>query len=181
MSAVWDIPFAKSTHGFVKQIADGWTVAPLFIAETGIPFSLYDSTNGYAISMRAVSAKGGIPKGAPHSMPTVGADDYIYTPFYSNNHSSGNPTACAIPLFDSSYVNPIMGFSDWGPFPATMTGRNAFRGPGSWNLDLGIYKMFYLGERFRLQFRGELYNSFNHANFERTNREQRHRLWVHVS
>jgi hypothetical protein len=164
LSAVWEVPFAKGTTGFVKQIADGWTVAPLFIAETGFPYTVYDSTNAYAISMRAVNANGGIPKGAPHSMPIVGADDYIYTPFYSNYDSSGNPTAGAIQYFDSSYVNPITGTSDWGPFPAAMTGRNAFRGPGSWNVDLGIYKLFYLGERFRLQFRGELYNAFNHAN-----------------
>jgi len=68
MSAVWEIPFAKETHGFVKQIADGWSVAPLFIAETGFPYTIYDSTNGYVISRRAVSANGGIPKGAPNKL-----------------------------------------------------------------------------------------------------------------
>jgi hypothetical protein len=164
MSAVWEIPFAKNTHGFVKQVADGWTVAPLFLAETGFPYTVYDSTNGYANSMRAVSANGGMPKGAPNKLANIGADDYIYTPFYSNYDSSGNPTAGAIPYFDSSYVNPIMGYSDWGPFPAAQTARNAFRAPGSWNLDLGVYKLFFLGERFRLQFRGEMYNLMNHAN-----------------
>jgi hypothetical protein len=96
------------------------------------------------------------------------ADDYIYSPFYSNYDTSVSncsaPTAGAIPYFNSSYVNPITGTSDWGPFPAAMTGRDAFRGPGSWNLDFGAYKMFFLGERFRLQFRGEMYNLFNHAN-----------------
>jgi hypothetical protein len=45
-----------------------------------------------------------------------------------------------------------------------MNGRNAFRGPGYWNINLGIYKSFFLSERFTLQFRGELYNAFNHAN-----------------
>jgi len=164
LSAVWEVPFAKGTSGFVKQIADGWSVAPLFIAEAGFPYTVYDSTNGYAISMRAVNANGGIPTGAPHSLAITGADDYIYTPFYSNYDSSGNPTPGAISCFNSSYVNPIMGYSDWGPFPAAMTGRNAFRGPGSWNLDLGLYKQFFLGERFKLQFRGEFYNLMNHAN-----------------
>jgi hypothetical protein len=164
MSAVWEIPFAKETHGYMKQIADGWSVAPLFIAETGFPYTVWDSTNAYALTMRTVPANGGMPKGAPNKLTITGADDYIYTPFYSNYDSNGNPTAGAIPLFDSSYVNPIMGYSDWGPFPSNMTGRNSFRGPGSWNLDFGAYKTFFLGERFRLQFRGELYNLFNHAN-----------------
>lgn len=45
-----------------------------------------------------------------------------------------------------------------------MTGRNTFRGPGYWNLDLGVYKTFMLTERFKLQFRAEAYNLFNHAN-----------------
>jgi hypothetical protein len=165
MAAVWDVPFAKNTHGWVKQVADGWTVAPLLIAETGTPYTVYDSTNGYAISMRAVNSNGGIPKGAPQKLgAAVGADDYIYTPFYSNYDANGNPTSSAIAYFDSSYVNPIMGYSDWGPFPAAQTARNAFRGPGLWKVDMGIYKMFTLSERFKLQFRSEFYNIFNHAN-----------------
>jgi hypothetical protein len=62
------------------------------------------------------------------------------------------------------FAHPITGTSEVGPFPAGMTRRNAFRGPGAWNLDAGIYKRFSLGERFNLQFRGEFFNVFNHAN-----------------
>jgi hypothetical protein len=46
-----------------------------------------------------------------------------------------------------------------------MTGRDAFRGPGRWTVDLGIYKGFRLREGWDLQFRGELFNAFNHPNF----------------
>jgi hypothetical protein len=45
-----------------------------------------------------------------------------------------------------------------------MTMRNAFRGPNHWNLDSGFYKSFRLTERVGLQFRGELFNLFNHPN-----------------
>lgn len=45
-----------------------------------------------------------------------------------------------------------------------MSGRNAFRGPGKYNLDLGIYKTTKVTERLSLQLRGELYNAFNHSN-----------------
>ena len=45
-----------------------------------------------------------------------------------------------------------------------MSRRDAFRGPGGWSLDLGIYKSFKLREGWRLQFRGELYHAFNHPN-----------------
>jgi hypothetical protein len=50
------------------------------------------------------------------------------------------------------------------PYPATFLGRNNFAGPGLWNIDMGIYKTFAVTERFKLQFRGELYNMFNHSN-----------------
>jgi hypothetical protein len=174
MSAVWEVPFAKNTHGFVKQLADGWTVAPLLLIETGTPFSIYDCTNAATDCMYAVNANGGIKRGAPSKLiptasvdPDTGAvtynpDNFVYTPFYSSTDQYGNPTSGA--LFDTSYTNPTLGISDFGPYPAAMNARNAFRGPGYWNLDLGIYKSFFLGEKYKLQFRAEMYNAFNHAN-----------------
>ena len=65
MSAIWEIPFAKTTHGFVKQVADGWTIAPLLLFETGTPFSVYDCTNAATDCMYAVNASGGMKQGAP--------------------------------------------------------------------------------------------------------------------
>jgi hypothetical protein len=45
-----------------------------------------------------------------------------------------------------------------------MIGRNAFRGPGAWNLDTAASKNFKLTERFGLTFRAEGFNIFNHHN-----------------
>lgn len=178
LAAIWEVPFAKNTHGVLKQVADGWTIAPLLIVESGQPFSIYDCTNAVTVCMYAVNANGGIKRGAPSSLaPTSGAvDNFIYTPLYTNLDATGSPTATSVPLFDSSYCNAILlqvpvpagnppnCVSDFGPYPAAMNARNAFRGPGYWNADLGIYKSFFLSERFKLQFRAELYNAFNHAN-----------------
>jgi hypothetical protein len=43
--------------------------------------------------------------------------------------------------------------------------RSVGRSPGVINFDMGIMKNFVFAERFRLQFRGELFNAFNRANF----------------
>ncbi|HWW76123.1 MAG TPA: hypothetical protein VNZ44_12035, partial [Pyrinomonadaceae bacterium] len=51
-----------------------------------------------------------------------------------------------------------------GPFPAAMTARNAFRGPGYWNVDAGLYKRIRFSERYSLQLRLEAFNVLNHAN-----------------
>jgi hypothetical protein len=67
---------------------------------------------------------------------------------------------------NSSFVNPIVNISDFGPFPKNMTGRNAFRGPGSWNVDAALYKTTKVTERMSLQLRGEAFNIANHANLQ---------------
>jgi hypothetical protein len=46
-----------------------------------------------------------------------------------------------------------------------MTRRNAFRSPGIYNINLAIGKTFPIGERFKMQFRTELYNALNHSNY----------------
>ncbi|HEX8844610.1 MAG TPA: TonB-dependent receptor [Pyrinomonadaceae bacterium] len=44
-------------------------------------------------------------------------------------------------------------------------GYNALRGFGVTQLDLALRRQFSLGERFKLQFRTEVFNLFNHPNF----------------
>ena len=55
------------------------------------------------------------------------------------------------------------GYSDFGPYPADMTERNALRGPGFWNVDFILSKRVRFGTR-AVQFRVEAYNLFNHPN-----------------
>jgi hypothetical protein len=50
------------------------------------------------------------------------------------------------------------GMNDFGNAP-----RDVFRGPGINNWDFTIYKNFPIKERARLQFRWEMYNFFNHS------------------
>jgi hypothetical protein len=57
-----------------------------------------------------------------------------------------------------------VGNYNFGPFPENMTARNAFRGPGFWNVDAGLYKRIRFTERLSLQLRAEAFNLFNHAN-----------------
>jgi carboxypeptidase family protein/TonB-dependent receptor-like protein len=53
------------------------------------------------------------------------------------------------------------------PAPGTFgnMGRNIFRDTGFHNADLSISKSFKFGERFRAQFRAEMFNVFNHPSF----------------
>ncbi|MBI4458464.1 MAG: TonB-dependent receptor [Acidobacteria bacterium] len=55
------------------------------------------------------------------------------------------------------------------PAPGTMgnTGRNTITGPGQFTTDVSLQKDFSLDSKRRLQFRAELFNMTNHANFNR--------------
>ncbi len=154
ISGVWSFPWAKSTSGIAKQVLDGWSMAPIFTAQTGTPFSIFDCTNGYLTCMRMLQVSSVATSGSSQLSPIPGlADQFYFIDLTSQLSGVG------------TYYNPKSGTSDFGPFPASMTARNMFRGPGTWNLDLGIYKDFkFKNERYGLQFRGELYNVFNHAN-----------------
>lgn len=44
-------------------------------------------------------------------------------------------------------------------------GTGIIRGPGLINFDMGFYKDFHIRERHTVEFRAELFNIFNHANF----------------
>jgi hypothetical protein len=62
--------------------------------------------------------------------------------------------------FDTSvFRRPAKG--DWGNAP-----KDILRGPGTNNWDISIFKNFpVFSERRMLQFRGELYNAFNHTQY----------------
>ena len=93
----------------------------------------------------------------------------------TERHGDGNPNEFTLldltPLVAHAggYVHPITGNSDFGPYPADMTERDAVRGPGYWNVDFGLSKRVRFGTR-AVQLRLEAYNLFNHANlFPNTN------------
>jgi hypothetical protein len=54
------------------------------------------------------------------------------------------------------------GIDTFGSVP--MTARNAFSGPGVFNVDFNMDKSFKIRENLELQLRAETFNILNHAN-----------------
>ncbi len=168
-SGIWNAPFGRDAGGWRERLLGGWEVAYILEARTGGPFSIFDSTNSYFMIMRMLQAgplaRSGERELRPVENPDIG-NQYVYIDLTEERASRGsyyNPaaTAAASRLFGE--FTPV---SDFGPFPTNMTARNAFRRPGFWNLDLGLYKNVSLTERASLQLRVELYNALNHANLD---------------
>ena len=62
-------------------------------------------------------------------------------------------------------VDPTQAFCIPAP-GANGAGRNIFVAPSYWNVDFGFIKTFQVTEKVKLQFRTEMFNAFNHANFD---------------
>ena len=150
-AGIWELPIARNATGATRTWLGGWQFNWIFTARTGYPFTLYDCTNGLGLCMRAEDPTG-ISKSATSGAATSNPNEF--------NLLDLTPIAGAV----GGYVNPLTGNSDFGPYPADMTKRNAFRGPGAWNVDASLSKRFRFGDRYAVQLRFEAYNLFNHAN-----------------
>jgi hypothetical protein len=149
LSGIWAIPVFKGKT-VADKILGGWEIAPILTARTGNPYSVYDWTYGYTYAPRAF-ASGVVARTGVTNVATGTADNYAFYQF--KNIAAGQ------------WYNPKVGISDVGPFPASSLGRNYLTGPGNFSLNMGVYKNSRVTERVNVQFRLEMYNAFNHANF----------------
>lgn len=115
----------------------GWDLSGLFTARTGLPFTV-------TINRAAAT----VPSGQTQNQRA----DYVGGPVYLSNPGPNgwlNPAAFALPA-SGSYGT---------------AGRNRFRGPGLWQQDLALAKKFRVRERVGLDFRAEMFNLFNRAQY----------------
>jgi hypothetical protein len=142
----WDLPLARNSTDWKRHALGGWTLAGIFSARTGTPFTIFDGTNANNRSPRLV----------PNGPVTINVHDTGAPNTFNFIDLTGQPVG--------AFLNPVCGCSDFGPYPANMTKRNQFRAPGIWNFDAAMYKSFKITESSNVQFRFEVFNLFNHAN-----------------
>ena len=143
----YTLPKWKFSSGFLSAATSNWTWSGVTTVQSGLPFSVTDSTSGtiYGISAYAQYAPGitlnnVILSGSPQSR----LSHYFNTSAYTTAPTIGDGT----------------GFGN--------SGRDALRGPGQFNFDTSFGREFKVGglsETAQLQIRGEFFNIFNHAQF----------------
>ena len=99
-------------------------------------------------------------------LTTVSAVDITGTPSQSARVVlTGNPV---LPKGERTFYQNFR--TDVFALPATGTygnaARSVIRGPGINNFDIAVFKNFSVYEKLRLQFRTEMYNAFNHTQFD---------------
>ena len=157
VASVWELPVGKgqrffgSSHGIVNQVLGGWTVNSIYTFMTGEPFAVRSgafTSNGSHESRAGVQGPVTAQLQELPGSPLVGP--VLFKPV-------SNPQTCGVDL-SQPFCLPAPGKNG--------AGRNIFVAPHYWNLDLGFIKTFQLTERFKLQFRTEMFNALNHPNFD---------------
>jgi outer membrane receptor protein involved in Fe transport len=173
ISAVVPIPFFNnSSSGFLKNALGGWQFAPIYNYRTGYPFSVFDCTNSispYNCPRGDVIPGAKVPKSGSAG-PDLGGNlfNYMNVPGIPGDYAGPQfypGTTNPLPLTGSNLPTCTGLYHSGCSFPSNMLRRNAFVGPGNWNLNLGVYKDFKLTERVGLQLRGEFFDLTNHKNF----------------
>jgi hypothetical protein len=177
---VWTPTIFHGDKSYLEKIVGGWSLSGILNAHSGFPWNPQDPNLGTsAIYQQSGTAYGG---GGPLR------PGYYLGGFHAGNFETPNPafaTNGALAMFPENnpttgqlcYVagpplsDIIAGISPPGPIPcAPAIGRNAFRGPGYFDIDASLGKSFglpamkVLGENAKLVFTANFYNLFNKVN-----------------
>ena len=151
VSYSYDLP-VPSGNFWNNQFFKGWGISGIITYQSGLPFSLLDSTAGGAFGQTGVATAtfSGTCGTDPSTMYTQGSTTAILANYI-------NP-AC----FRTAQVVPngAAGATGFGDVP-----RNAFRGPYQQNWDFSIIKNTRIKEGHELRFRMDMFNMWNHPVF----------------
>jgi hypothetical protein len=164
-SNVWEIPWTKRFHGFAGKALDGWAINGIFAIQSGFPTSIFSGTRrGIAdvalLGGGTVRANGDPTQFTPVPDGSVAAGN-IPDPCSRGVGNQPPPAPANTPCDNTSgfpLTQPLLG--NFGTSP-----RNSLRLDNLVNFDVGILKNTRLTEKINFQFRWEMYNVFNHANF----------------
>jgi outer membrane receptor protein involved in Fe transport len=158
ISPIYTTPWFKSGKGWEGKALGGYNLTGIFTIRAGTPFSIFDTKH---------SLNAGSGFGIPRYVPLTPISSFSTGTPVAGAAGTNNFTVLTLPAanFTPFAMLGNRAASDFGPYPSNMTGRNAFRGPGAWNLDLAISKSFTLTERLKLEFRAEGFDLLNHHNF----------------
>jgi hypothetical protein len=140
LSGLYALPF-RAQGSVTGRLVEGWSISPIVNLQSGNPFSPI------------------VPLQSDGSGSLLQFDRPDIVPGQKIQLSDPTPE-----LFfnKAAFVRHPRGFGN--------AGRNIIQGPGFQDIDLSIAKNTPIKESVILQFRGDIFNLFNHPNFAQPNR-----------
>lgn len=150
ISTLYDVPFGRGrrlgagSHPIANALLGDWTLTAITTFQTGVPFLITNQnrTGSAFVAHLPNRVCNGANRDLARSLRT-GTMQYFDTQCFE--------------------IPPVGFFGN--------SGRNILHGPGVNNWDVGVQKFFPIQARedMRLQFRAEMFNAFNHAQFNNPN------------
>jgi hypothetical protein len=157
-NAIFELPFGvgrrfgSSYRGVIGHIIGGWQLNTILEMATSYPYNI-------SYGSQSSSWQGGT---RPDFVPGVTIDGSVNDTGSTGRDAQGRVTYFTLADFDGLFQRAQLGTV--GNVP-----KNFLRGPGFWDVTLGVLKNFQISETKSVQFRGEFFNVFNHANFSDPN------------
>jgi hypothetical protein len=182
-SGGWDLPFDHAWESGPKRLTQGWSVFPIVTWHSGLPYDVFanlpDRFDPGAEGPSGAGDPGNVHANVVGSLKQLnprqaqdlgfGTGNYLFNPNSLSNAQCPEPDDFTAPpdctpgagMLPSNFqVVNDPSLSTYGTLP-----RNYLRGLGYINVDMAFSKTTAITERVKLEFRGEFFNLFNHANF----------------
>jgi hypothetical protein len=138
---VWDLPVPKF-DGFKGKLLDGWELSGILTFQSGFPIRITSQDDVEELDSTFLFETPGEPN--------------LTAPFHTQNIRQNNGFDFNPDLFTNATVAP----GTIGNAP-----RSICCGPGINNTDMSFNKQTKIGERWLMEFRGDVFNIWNHAQF----------------
>ena len=156
-NALWNIPVFRDRSKWTGRLLGGWELNGVITASSGYPWSPVYRDN----SCDQISGQGGLCPALPVSWDGIGGDDTTNSTFQQKNGSfpGGAAPHFVFPTYNGGLVPSRPG-----------VGRNIFRGPNYFQIDMSGSKRFtlpplpFFGENASLDLRANAFNIFNKLN-----------------
>jgi hypothetical protein len=145
LTGVYDLPKFSRSNRWLRGALGGWSLTEILDWRSGLPF--------------------GLTSGRDNSFTAIGLDraDLLGNPALD----AGRPRKDVIRNYFDKTLVTANAAGTFGNSP-----RNFLRQPRWFNLDSGIHKRFMLGESWRLQVRGEFFNTLNNVHLSKPGTNQ---------
>ena len=191
LNGTWELPTPKSWSGPAQWALGGWELGLIFTASDGIPSTPTWGTGSDPANTSSgddwayVNRLGG--PGCKTLTNPGSVNNYVKTqcfqvptaPDLAFWNANCNPMPNSLVDQNQNQItinnpqNPALDGAPWLPALPCFNlrgnaGRNIITGPGLTSLDFSVFKNSYIkriSEKFNVQFRAEIFNILNHANF----------------
>jgi hypothetical protein len=177
VNASWQLPTSKSASPIVGFVANGWELGGILKLNDGPPITpTFGTSGGDPLGIGSTD-----PWAFPDRLSGPGCSSLINPRnpnAYIKTQCFSVPTAPNLAFFNAPAplgCDPAFGSTNptdpnylWCFNLRGNAGRNIIPGPGLVNLDFSVFKnnpVRRISESFNVQFRAEIFNILNHANF----------------